>query len=100
VISVRSANDSFQAKKETIELKNALRNAKSDLQRKNEELADIQEELASLKETSKEREKALKIKLRDAAAERDKLIGIEVCSSYLLRCVTITDDLARRRLRV
>jgi hypothetical protein len=63
-------------------LRTALRNAKNELQRKSEELVDVQEELSGLKEISKEREKALKGKLRDATAERDRLIGIEVGSSY------------------
>ena len=53
-----------------------------------EELGDARDELEAAKEASKERERALKAKVRDATAERDKLIGVDVsrlCANKLIR---------------
>ena len=56
----------------------ALKAAKSELATKTEELGDAQEELANLKESSKEREKTLKQKLKEVTLEKDRLAGLEV----------------------
>ncbi|KAL1409543.1 hypothetical protein Q8F55_003527 [Vanrija albida] len=60
------------------ELKAQLRTAKVDVAKKTEEAADLAEELSVLKETSKEREKALKAKYREAQEERNRLAVVEV----------------------
>ncbi|ORX36493.1 hypothetical protein BD324DRAFT_629053 [Kockovaella imperatae] len=64
--------------KEKSELKKSLRETKAMLAKKTEEFSDLQEELSSLQEASKEREKTLKAKIKDAVAERDRLVGVEV----------------------
>jgi len=58
----------------------ALKATKSELATKTEELGDAQEELSNLKESSKEREKALKQKLKEVTLEKDRLAGLEVCN--------------------
>ena len=58
----------------------ALKAAKSELATKAEELGDAQEELSNLKESSKEREKTLKQKLKEVTLEKDRLAGLEVCN--------------------
>lgn len=67
-----------QVDKEKRELQSALRSAKIELQKRTEELSDVQEELAMFKESSKEREKALKAKYRAATEERERLASIQV----------------------
>jgi len=59
-------------------LQTALKAAKSELATKTEELADAQEELANYKESSQEREKTLKQKLKEVTLEKDRLAGLEV----------------------
>lgn len=56
----------------------ALKSAKSELAVKTEELGDLQEELANVKESSKEREKTLKQKLKEVTLEKDRLAGLKV----------------------
>ena len=67
-----------QAATERAELKKSLREIKSDLARKDEQLSDLQEEFVALREASKERERTLKAKVKEAVAERDRLVGVEV----------------------
>lgn len=64
--------------KEKRELQSALRTARNEVQGKIDELADLQEELATFRESSREREKALKAKHRAAVEEKDRLASIEV----------------------
>ena len=59
-------------------MQKALRDAKAEASKYKQDLGDLRDELDGLKETSKERERALKMKVREAAAERDRLVGIEV----------------------
>ena len=61
----------------------ALKAAKSELATKTEKLGDAQEELANLKESSKEREKTLKQKLKEVTLEKDRLAGLEVSYSSI-----------------
>ncbi|KAK1927426.1 hypothetical protein DB88DRAFT_477989 [Papiliotrema laurentii] len=63
--------------KEKRELQKSLRETKASLEKKTEEVEDLQEELANLKEASKQREQALKVKVKEAATERDRLLGVE-----------------------
>ncbi|WOO79546.1 Laminin subunit beta-2 [Vanrija pseudolonga] len=60
------------------ELKAQLRAAKVEAAKRTEEASDLAEELSVLKETSKEREKALKAKYREAQEERNRLAAVEV----------------------
>lgn len=70
--------DDSKANKEKKELQTALRTAKTELHKKKDELVDLQEELESIKVASKEREKALKAKLKENNEERQRLVGVEV----------------------
>lgn len=71
-------------------MQTALKTAKADLAKKTEELGDAQEELATLQESSKEREKALKQKLKDMTLEKDRLAGLEV-SRRTLHCALLAN---------
>ena len=68
----------FQVEEEKAQLKRSLRDIKSDLAKKNEQLTDLSDELSALREASKEREKTLKSKVKEALMERDRLVGVEV----------------------
>lgn len=68
----------MQADKEKRQLQVALKAAKSDLATKTDDLGDLQEELTNFKESSKEREKTLKQKLKEVTLEKDRLAGLEV----------------------
>lgn len=61
-----------QSDKEKKDLQIQLRSTKADLQRKADELADLQEEMSALKEASKEREKALKAKIKAVYEEHGR----------------------------
>lgn len=74
------------------ELQKSLRETKTALERKTDELSDLQEEL----QLSKEREKALKTKVKDAALERARLVGVEV--SWLTRLADIKEELQALKL--
>lgn len=63
-------------------MQKAVRDAKAEVSQYKQELSDVREELEGLKETSKERERALKMKVKEAVAERDKLIGVEVSRDH------------------
>ncbi|EIW66816.1 hypothetical protein M231_01417 [Tremella mesenterica] len=63
--------------KERRDLQLQLRKAQTELQRKAEEVQDVQDELATLRESAREREKALKTKLKEALEEKARLAGVE-----------------------
>lgn len=85
----RSAPDIPQADKEKRELQASLKATKADLAKKEQELVDVQEELSLLQDSSKEREKALKQKLKEVTLEKDRLAGLEV--RHHSSVLTITD---------
>ncbi|WVO13243.1 hypothetical protein L204_100856 [Cryptococcus depauperatus] len=68
---------SASKKKEKKELQTQLRAMKTELERKREEVEELKEELEEEKSSSKEREKVLKIKLREIHAEKERFLGME-----------------------
>ncbi|WWC60188.1 uncharacterized protein I303_102753 [Kwoniella dejecticola CBS 10117] len=54
-----------------------IRTLKNDLQKRSEQLEEAVEELEEHKRFAKDRERTLKIKIREANEERDKLLGVE-----------------------
>ena len=74
---------SLQIEKEKRQLQMTLKTTKDNLATKEEELSDLREELSTVKDSSKEREKALKQKLKEMTLEKDRLTGLEVSSSEL-----------------
>jgi septal ring factor EnvC (AmiA/AmiB activator) len=71
-------------------LQKELKDVKRQLETKDNELAEAQEEMSTLKENSKEREKSLKAKLKDAVAEKDRLSGVEVSVEMASRETVLT----------
>lgn len=72
-------------------MQTALKAAKSELATKTEELGDAQEELTNYKESSKEREKTLKQKLKEVTLEKDRLAGLEVSTISQDLRIPLTD---------
>lgn len=73
-------SDRSQSDKEKKDLQIQLRSTKADLQRKADELADLQEEMSALKEASREREKALKAKIKAVYEEHGRAaVDVGVC---------------------
>lgn len=71
-------------------LQKELKDVKRQLETKDNELAEAQEEMSTLKEDSKEREKSLRAKLKDAVAENDRLSGVEVSDEMASRETNLT----------
>jgi len=92
-----SGVDVTEVDKEKRELQTAVRSAQSELQKKNDEFADVQEELSAFRESSKEREKALKAKYRAATEERERLASIEVRRSQRPSICPLKPMITRRR---
>ncbi|WVF67119.1 hypothetical protein IAT40_001864 [Kwoniella sp. CBS 6097] len=59
------------------ELQGQIKKLKGELTTRSEELGEAKEELEEMQRSGKEREKTLKIKLREANEERDRLLGVE-----------------------
>ncbi|WVW80019.1 hypothetical protein I302_101992 [Kwoniella bestiolae CBS 10118] len=67
----KSKNGSMEKSKK--EFMNQIRMLKSDLSKKDEELEEFEE----FRRSAKEREKTLKMRLKEANEERDRLVGVE-----------------------